>query len=118
MESSSDWRRRASRSCLGVKFWGSCVVGEGERVEKEGETACWSWWCVDVKEISLEKGLQLWAEDRVGGGWVRVCGGVQGYHFRQEEKAIEVIYQTCDMQQNFMSYSTRKWELTNSRRRK
>lgn len=102
MESSSDWRSRASRSCLGVKFSGSSVVGEGERVEKEAETACRSWRCVDVKEIKLENGLQLWMKERVVKGGVTVCEGVQVYPFRQVEKAIKVIYQTCDMRETSM----------------
>ena len=55
-----------------------------------------------MKEIRLEKGLQLWVKAIVVSGWVRVCEGAQEYHFRQEEKAIEVIYQTCNMRQTSM----------------
>ena len=82
--------------------------GVRERVEREGELEAEIgvsslWLCGYVKKLNL-RGF----EEREGGGCFAFWARVQGWHLRQEEKAIETIHQTHGLRNNFIDSGERE----------
>ena len=76
--------------------------GVRERVEREGELEAEIgmsslWLCGYLRKLNLRL-----FEEREGGGCFAFWGRVQGWHLRQEEKAIEAIHQTHDLRNNII----------------
>lgn len=55
-EDSSRWRRRESSSWDEVKLGGSCWE-KAEREREDWVVSCWSWCCVEAKEMVVMFGL-------------------------------------------------------------
>ena len=76
--------------------------GERERGERQGELeteieVSSLWICGYLRKLNF-RGF----EEREGGGCFAFWGRVQGWHLRQEEKAIEAIHQTHGLRNNII----------------